>query len=237
MKEILREFGLSENEVTVYLTLIKTDSATANRVSALTGLKRSTTYDTLQSLVMKGIVSSTQEGRVMYYHSADPEKLVHLLDERKKRIQSIVPEIKKLQSISQKRSGVIYYEGKRGVVTVLNDIFDDSPKEFLFIGSRKMAKVPLAHYPDNFVRKRVEHNILAKGLLAKEDEQDTFVEDAQAQKLSDFIFSKKLDGATADMFVYGDKVSFFTNKEDPAGIIINNKEIAQFMRTIYTMIK
>lgn len=237
MKDALKEFGLTDNEITIYLTLIKTGSTTANRVSSLTNIKRSTTYDTLQSLILKGIISVTLQGRVMFYQSADPEKLVYLLDERKKRIQKFLPDIKKLKLVSKNKSGVVYYEGRKGVVTVLNDIFDTAPKKFIFVGSRQMAKVPLKHYPDNFVRKRVEHKLFAKGILAQEDEIDSFVDDAKAEKLSDFKYSKKLNGASADMFIYGDKVSFFTNKEDPAGIIISNKEIADFMRIIFSMLK
>ena len=58
MEEILKDFGLSDNETTVYLALLKIGNSTANRVAEITGLKRSTTYDNLNLLASKGIVST-----------------------------------------------------------------------------------------------------------------------------------------------------------------------------------
>ena len=43
MEVELREFGLSENEIKAYLTLLKTGVSTANRIAEITGIKRSTT--------------------------------------------------------------------------------------------------------------------------------------------------------------------------------------------------
>jgi HTH-type transcriptional regulator, sugar sensing transcriptional regulator len=236
MEDVLKEFGLSENEILVYITLLKTGTTTANRLSALSGLKRSTTYDTLHTLTAKGIVSVCIKNNVQYYEASDPEKLVHILDEKKKRLEAIVPELKQLKETKSETVGVTFFEGKKGVVTVLNDIID-CKKDFLFIGSRKMAKVPLKHYPDNFVRKRVEKGIKVQGILAEEDKEDTYIHDANAEGLSDFSYAKQLDGCPADIFIYGDKAAIITNSKDPSGVIISDSDIAKQLRLLYDWLK
>ena len=45
MYEELKEFGLSENEIVIYVELLKAGTTTANRIAKLTGIKRSTTYE------------------------------------------------------------------------------------------------------------------------------------------------------------------------------------------------
>ncbi|MBT7902292.1 hypothetical protein HN587_00375 [Candidatus Woesearchaeota archaeon] len=237
MEQELREFGLTNNEITVYLTLLKTGITSANRVASISGMKRSTTYDTLHALITKGVVSSSTKNNVQNFEAADPKKLVYLAEEKKKRIEQIIPKLQAMQETKKEKTGVTFFEGKKGVITVLNDILDQKPKELIFIGSRKMSKIPLKHYPDNFVRRRVEQKIKVNGILANEDKPDKFITDAKAEKLSKFIYKKELDNAKSDIFIYDDKVSFITTTEDPAGIIIKNKEIAEQLKTIFNWLK
>ena len=75
MYEELKEFGLSENEIKIYIDLLKTGTATANRLSKLSGVKRSTTYDNLNLLVNKGLVSSIIKEKVIYFEAIDPKKM------------------------------------------------------------------------------------------------------------------------------------------------------------------
>lgn len=225
----LKELGLSENEVKTYLSLLKLGNVTANNIAKISGLKRSTTYDNLQLLINKGIVSSSKKDSVNYYLASEPEKLLHILDEKKKKIHSIIPKLKELSSATIESSGVTYYDGKKGVLTVLNDVLDSTNGKFYYIGSRKMARIPLKHYPDNFVRRRVDAKIFVEGKLAEEDKVDTFIDDAHAESLSAFTYDKKLNGSKAIMFLYDNKVAFITNVEDPIGVIIKNSKIKDFL--------
>ena len=79
MYEELKQFGLSENEVKLYVTLLKTGTSTANRLAELSGLKRSTTYDNLYLLINKGIASLSVKDKVQYYEAAEPQKIVNLI--------------------------------------------------------------------------------------------------------------------------------------------------------------
>jgi len=232
MYDALAEFGLSENEQNVYLFLLKIGSTTANRISSISGIKRSTTYDALASLITKGIVSVVTSDSVQYYTAADPIKLVSLIEEKRLRLAALVPQLQKIAKENLTKGGVTYFEGKKGVVTVLNDVLDSSPKSFIFMGSRKKAKIALAHYPDNFAIKRVDAGIKASGFLATEDKSDAFITNTNAEKLSRFKYSSELNRSSAIMFVTDEKLSFITNREDPVGIIINNSDVATFMKTI-----
>jgi len=237
MEGELREMGFSDNEVIVYLTLIKTGVTTANRISLIAGVKKSTTYDVLGALISKGIVSTSKRNNVQHFTAAEPSKLLYVLDEKRRKIEKIIPDLEKLQEVSKEKGGVTYFEGKKGVVTVLNDLLDDGAKELMFIGSRKMAKIPLRHYPDNFVVRRVDRGIRVSGLLAQEDRDDEFSLKQEVKKLSKFKYKKELDNSTCDLFIYNDKVGFITNVEDPIGVIVNNREIADQMKRLFKMLK
>ena len=57
MKEILKDLGLLENELAIYLALLKIGSSTAATIADKTGLYRPYVYDNLNRLMEKGIVS------------------------------------------------------------------------------------------------------------------------------------------------------------------------------------
>ena len=233
--EELKEFGLSDNEIEIYITLLKLGSSTANRVSELSGIKRSTTYDNLNLLINKGIVSSFIRKEVTYYEAQDPEKIIDLIEEKKTKIKKILPSLKKFKSSINEKSSVSFFEGKRGVLTILNDILDNE-KELLFYGSRKMALISLAHYPENFILKRAEKGIKLKAVLAEEDKKDPSYKDKKIFALSELKFTKELDQIPANVFIFGEKVAFMTSEENPTGILIKDNKILQHQKKIFNIL-
>lgn len=236
MEQELREFGLSENEIAIYIALLKTGTTTANRLAELTGIKRSTTYDNLQLLMNKGLASKAEKGKVSYFTAAEPKKLVNLLEEKKQQVEKIVPQLKALQKVAEEKIGVTYYEGKKGVFTVLNDVFAEKTDELLFYGSRKMALISQKHYPVSFVHKRAEMNIPLRAVLAEEDRGDPVYTDKKIGKLSKLRFAKGLNQIKANVFIYRDKVALMTSVDNPAGIIIKNKEVLFQQKQIFDLL-
>ncbi len=234
MHEELKQFGLSNNEITLYITLLKTGTSTANRLAELSGLKRSTTYDNLYLLINKGIVSLSIKDKVQCYEAAEPQKIIDLMEEHKERIQKIIPQLESIKGSVGERTGVTFFEGKKGVLTVLNDIIDEK-KPLWFYGSRKKAILALQHYPENFLQKRAEHGIPVKAVLGEEDKNDSAYDSKKIMKLSEIKFSKALNRITTNVFIYGDRVAFMTSTENPVGIIIRNKEVVEQQKTIFTI--
>lgn len=234
MYDELKEFGLSETEIALYTTLLKTGDSTANRLAKITGIKRTTTYDNLALLINKGIVSIVTKENVTYYLASDPHKIIRLIEDKKDRINKIIPELQSLKEIAKDTTGVTFFEGKKGVLTVLNDIIDEK-KELWFYGSRKKALVALQHYPENFIQKRAEHKIPLKAVLAKEDKGDPAYNDKKAYALSNLKFLEHFNNTSTNVFIYGDKVAFMTYGENLVGIIIKNTDVVKQQRELFNL--
>ncbi|MEK6836533.1 MAG: helix-turn-helix domain-containing protein, partial [Nanoarchaeota archaeon] len=116
MYEELKEFGLSDNEIKIYIELLKTGATTANRISKLTGVKRSTTYDNLNLLANKGLVSSIIKEKVIYFEAIDPKKIMRLMEEKKEKLSKVVKELRSLIEVKKEEGGASFFEGKRGVI-------------------------------------------------------------------------------------------------------------------------
>ncbi len=235
MYEELQNFGLSKNEIEIYVSLIKAGVSTANRVSKITGIKRSTTYDNLSLLINKGLVSSVTKNDVTYFEAANPQKIIRLLEEKINKIKKIIPGLQSLKETAKEKSGVTFFEGKKGVITVLSDILEEN-KDLCFYGSRKMAMKALTNYPDDFITKRVEYKIKLKAVFAYEDKKDAVFKNKKVKNLSETRYLENFDKISSNVFIYSDRVAFITSGENLVGVIIKNKEIVDQQRRIFELL-
>jgi sugar-specific transcriptional regulator TrmB len=94
--KILTQLGLNEYEAKTYETLAKHGKATAAKISAQSGVPYGRIYDILQSLEHKGLIR-TLPGIRKEYVPGDPQKILELLEKRKKEIAEGELEIKELK--------------------------------------------------------------------------------------------------------------------------------------------
>ena len=84
--KILNDIGLTENEVKIYLTLLKAGAVTAYELSQKSGIYRVHVYDKLEQLINKGLVTYVYEGSKKYFKAASPEKLKQYLEDKEKEL-------------------------------------------------------------------------------------------------------------------------------------------------------
>src|SRR3989339_828361 len=92
--EVLEELGLSGAEAKVYLALLETGSSLAGPIIKKTGLHRGTTYQIIQRLQEKGLVSSIVKGKKQHFESVNPERLMDMLRNKEEGLKTILPALK-----------------------------------------------------------------------------------------------------------------------------------------------
>ena len=95
--EILLELGLTNTEIKIYLALLELGSSSAGAILERSHLPNSTLHRDLNSLIEKGLINFILEGKRKIYQATDPESLLVLLDDKKKRLEKILPELKRRQ--------------------------------------------------------------------------------------------------------------------------------------------
>ncbi|PIN76040.1 hypothetical protein COV18_01295 [Candidatus Woesearchaeota archaeon CG10_big_fil_rev_8_21_14_0_10_37_12] len=235
MEKELKEYGLSDNEITVYLALLKTGTSTANRIANLTGMKRSTTYDVLRLLVGKGIISTHIKSETHRFECSPPKKLVELLEEKKELIEQIIPRLETLQKSIPKQSSIKFFEGRKGIWNILEDIFSTG-QDFIFYGSRKEALNALKHYPENFSKKRALKGMRVRSILAEEDRKDPTMHSAEIQKYTTIKYLKSFDKIEANTFIYGEKVAFMSSGEELLGIVIDSPAVYKQQKKLFEIL-
>lgn len=149
IRNYLLDFGLTDKEATCYLTLLKSGPNTIMNLSRETGIKRSTTHNTVEELIKKGLISQTNYGERRMIVAEDPEKLKFLMEQKKwdikkleenmpdivKTIYNIVPKVRENTEVEVK-----YYKGIQEI-KYLYDLSFKSEKYFSFADLEKYYKV------------------------------------------------------------------------------------------------
>ena len=231
-EQALKEIGLSEKEIKVYLASLKLGQDTANEIAKKSSLNRVTTYDVLKALIEKGFASYVIKAGVKYFEAVDPSKFIDNLKEKQEKVKSILPELESMKASLVKKPEIETFEGLEGLKTIFSDILKES-KETLFIGDPKMLD-RLEFYFPHFIMQKRKQKIFSKVITTDVAFMRDYKKKAPKKALDMRFINQKIDMTKV---LYGEKVAFLTFKEDMSiGVLIDNKEIAETEKMLFDLL-
>jgi len=233
-KESLIKIGLTNREAEAYLALLELQEALASAISEKTRESRSHVYETLNSLIKKGLASYVIKNNRKYFRPASPDKLIEYLKEKEDLVQRVLPNLQKLYKPKVKKTIVEVYEGKEGIKTVLNDVLKVG-KEWLCLGSTGKSKEIIPFYLEHFHKQRIKQKILLRVIYNDDKLGRERGKEISKLPYSRVKFMQKLSPTTT--YIYGDKVVIILwEKEKLLAIMIGDKNIAQSYREFFEAI-
>jgi len=236
MEEELKEFGLTENEIRIYLALLKLGTANPAEIAGKTGFSRSYVYDALERLLEKEMVSSILKNNKKHYSAINPGRLEELAKQRLEKIQNIIPKLEGLQKTQKEEIRVDLHRGTYVYKTLLRDILLTLKRndEVLIFGIDdevliKLDKYYLAHLKQYF-SKLEKLNIKEKAIVKRNAKILK-----EAKTTTHKFLPKNIIGNTA-FEVYGNKVAIFLWGTPNHLILVENKEVANSYRNQFKIL-
>ncbi|MFH1770857.1 MAG: helix-turn-helix domain-containing protein [archaeon] len=225
MEAELKEFGLNDNEIKVYKACLELGSISVTDISKRANIYRTLTYEVLDSLADKGLVSYVVKDKKKYFEAASPSKFIHILKEKERKIRSILPDLETIQNSVTEKPKITLFEGKAGVKTVMEKLLTET-KHYDGLSPKKAMEELLQHYFPNFVERRKKAGIKIRLLI--DDEPLTKI-------LVDYkIIKHKYE---TGFFMYNNKVLIFNfEKKEPIAIVIENESYKHTMQMMFDMI-
>lgn len=236
--EKLTDVGLTEKESQVYIALLDEGFATADRVSKLTDLNRSTVYVQIGLLTDLGLVSMFKKGKKTFYAAESPYNLERLLDRqvaelenKKTHIDAFLPDLIKVYTTSGTRPVIRTFEGKEGLTSMRNEILASGEKKIYAAFSfddlyRIYSKDELMQYSNQ----RAKNKIKSYVIYNKTGDDAVVVPPQELRRVS----AEHMPIAS-DLYIYGDTVSIASTSDSIVGITISNVNIAQTMKTVFEL--
>ena len=241
LEKYLQEIGLNDKEAKLYLALLATDNASVVDLANKTKIKRPTVYVILESLAKKGLVSETTVGKKTHYQAEPPERLETFierqkitLDERAKRLKDIIPQIKSIQRESGERPVVRFFEGKEGIISTSEDIYDDTPDgsvSYMIYSQDLINELFPLNETLKYKKMRLERKIKSKVLYNYSKGEKPSDETGERIKIDE-----KKYPFTCDISIYKDKVRIGILGKNLSGIFIKSQDLADTMKSLINLV-
>jgi len=234
IREVLGEIGLSEREITIYMAMIKVGENTASQISQVAKMNRITTYTLLKSLKEKGYCSIYQKNNIQYFKPIRPEQILGLLEEKKKRIKILLPEINKNLSPISDKPEISLFEGKKGLAAMFDLLLKDAEnkREVLGYGNVSCAEKVFQQQSTFWRKTRLEKKIKMR---AVSDSLGDIEHRSPAiwKKITEVRTNKDFAKLGTYTIITENYVSHSTLKEGIFGILIKSKEIAAKEKLVF----
>ena len=229
--ELLENLGLTKSEIKVYLALLELNSASVSIIAEKSNLYRRNVYDSLSKLMKKGLVSFAIVEKKKVFNAADPQHLVEFIELRKKEVQSILPELKEIYKATPLADEVMVFKGKEGLKTIFENIIK-TKADYDKFGAGEKFKDLLAYYYSRYQELKVENKIHCRAIYSENERHEKFVKEF----VGEVRFLPKAFINPLTTIIYEWKVAIIIWKENPFGIVINSKEVAESYKYYFELL-
>ncbi len=231
----LKKIGLSENEIKIYLTLLKTGAASAYDISKTTNIYRVHIYDKLEQLQTKGLVTTIYKGAKKYFQATSPIKIKQYLEEKKKelemqeqQIDKILPQLHALTLLPKEDTLVEVFKGNEGLKYVLKDVIK-TKKEVLLTGiDDEKYQQALPIFMQQYFRDLKNNKIKERIITAKK--KNIFLFDKKLAPTTEYRYLESKQFNPTNTFIYGNNVVIVTWGTPVSAVMIKNKQVAETYR-------
>lgn len=232
LRQALEQYGFTENELNIYLHLLKSLEATAFEIAKATNVPRSTVYITLESLKNQGFISQFKKNNVAHFATESPNRLMNVLKEKEEIIQSVMPEIRALTSTNPEMPVAKLYTGIDGIKIGLEDTLETLKnkkiKQLLATSQPEMLESLPKYFP-NWLKQREDLGVFTK-LILPASAKDYL----KSNELREIRFLDKKFPFSSPVTIYADKIAFFSFEgSEPYCIIIQSKAISDMFTQFF----
>lgn len=228
IESTLKKFGLNEKQIGVYLAILKLGSAPVRVIADTAQLNRTTTHDLLNDLIQEGLVSYVDKQKHRYFTAESPEHLLTRLETKKRGLeqtkrdlQEILPELKSLYEKSPTRPKAKYFESEAGLRSILQDVLksvgrqNGEKKYYVFSSSaiRDAIHKAFPEYNEERLRAGIKVQTISIG------------EGGELHGLDERKWLSREQGSPTYTLIYAGKVAHISldDKKKPLGVVLEDQ--------------
>ncbi|MDD5022860.1 MAG: helix-turn-helix domain-containing protein [Candidatus ainarchaeum sp.] len=227
---ILEDLGLSKAEINVYISLLELGTSSAGAILQRCRLQNSVTHRALNSLIEKGLITYIIEGKRKIYQAVSPDFFYDFIEDKKRRFELILPELKKKREAVDIRTEATIYKGKKGIWQIYNDLLNSDGKEYLTFGGGKQVTYSVMgeEWWKLLHSKRILKKIPARQVFDESIRE--FGEELKKRPLSKVKFLSQEFEQLTETIICGNAVGIVMFTENPYGVLIRDKVVADSYR-------
>ncbi len=240
----LRNIGLTEYESQIYELLLRSGEIPMAHLIKESGLKHSTVYSVVDSLIAKRLVIQEDIKKKLHVKAESPAKLLNIAKNQYtaansalSSVQGALPFFLSLYINSTVKPSVRTFEGIEGVKQVYLDIINEKKFVYSLLGLEACNKELLNWINTVYTKKRVAEKIHMNVIVSNTSSAKEY----KSRDVKEFRSTRTVSQSTfpldSEIAIYGDKVAFIYNADDYPllGIIIQHKKIASTLKSWFDL--
>lgn len=240
--ETLIDFGLSEKEAKVYISLLELEIATVGEIAKKSDVNRSSVYVVLELLKKRGFVTTSGDKTVLHYIAVSPEVILKNAEdlavkqnEIRKKIDDIVPELNALHKDTKIKPRIRIFEGKQGLINAFEDSLKCKEKLMRVSSSAGSLFRILPEYFPGYVERRQKLGIKMHGIHPNDMEGQQLIKADINHFDNAILIPKDKYNFPADLAIYDNKIAYMSAEKGGIAIIIEIKEMSDVMKNVFDM--
>lgn len=245
MKNIdLSIFGLNTTEQEIYKSALRLGPASVHAVAKAANVKRTTAYFAVENLKEKGLMIEKIKGAVKIIEPVEPEYLREILHKEKTELDQkissaadLITGLKTLAKATSNYSEVKYYEGKRHIKKVFDDILI-TKSDVLWFGTMSAAlqSTDFQEIYQSFSKARRKMGGTKSYVISDRHKYAKELWFQDNLDFREFRFLPEDVETEGAVVVYGDKAALFSFGELFRATVIQNGAIAGVMKVMFRLI-
>lgn len=237
MTRALQDIGLPEKAASIYVSLLGQQKMTISELARASNVKRATCYEYLDLLLNKDFVVRVPVGKRMYYAAVEPKKVLSAFKRKAAHFEQRISEMATLHDAAVNKPRVVFYEGKREIKNIYEDIFKTVADVYSIFPPASFFKNFTEEDYDEFDKLISSHALKSR---------DLFVVDRYYKKIKEMRDKNRVDGSNkldkklprgfesnVDVLIYADKVALISLR-DLSAIVIENRDIADLFKNMHS---
>ncbi|MCX6793048.1 MAG: hypothetical protein NTY12_03395 [Candidatus Falkowbacteria bacterium] len=232
----LREIGLNDKEIDLYLATLKKGEAGMSELARLAGIKRTSAYLLFSNLEKKGLLGSFKSKSGTKFIAKDPRYLIEKAKKEISALDEILPSLEAMSKTGISKPKITYYEGINDYIRVIEECLLKPHTTIRHIGSLFEGHKSLSKDYDlkHFAPKRIKSHIFLKAIYTQEI-KPLFKNDSpyELREVKYLPTSMKMKTLT---LIHENKVIISTSNENLGIMVIESKEIADAEKEKFDLI-
>ena len=233
--QILEDIGLTKAEISVYIALLELGRSSAGQIIERSQHQNSVVHRALNSLLTKGLISYVMEGKRKIYQATDPENFYDFIEDKKKRFEELLPELKKRQQFAKEKEKATIYRGVRGIREIYTILVNAKADEYLtFGGGDRCEEFMGTLWWRSIHTKRIANKLPARQVF--DETVRKFGNEMNKRHLSKVRFLAKEFAQFQETVIVGDYVAINVFTENAYGFLIKDKIVAEGYRKHFELL-
>lgn len=231
---ILEDLGLTQAEIKVYLTLLELGTSVAGEILQKSKVQNSVMHRALNSLIEKGLINYILEGQRKVYQATNPENFFNFIDDKKKRFEQILPELKKKQTFAKPHETATVYKGIRGIKEVYNIMINTKGEYNTYGGGYPCVNLLGEGWWLNLHNRRVANKLPSRQVF--DETVRTIGNVINKLPHSQVKFLSKDFFQSQEIVIVGDKVAINVFTENSYSFLIQDQVVADGYRKYFKVL-